>query len=174
MNIKTNSLSYHVFETELGWVACLGSDRGLSRVTLPQASKAAALEALEDIGKAALNPLPFKELEKQLKAYYRGQRTDLDFPLDFSEGTSFRQKVWAAIKTIPYGETRSYGWIAQQAGRPGGARTAGQAVGDNPLGVVVPCHRVIAADGSLGGFGKGARATDLKKKLLKLEKIDIK
>ena len=174
MHAMPSLLNYYVLKTALGWVAVLSSAKGLRRVTLPRASKAGALESLGDTGKAVYNPAAFVEIEKQLKDYYRGQRIEFGFILDFSEGTPFRQKVWAAIKMIPYGETRSYGWIAQQAGRPGGARAAGQAVGDNPLGVVVPCHRVIAADGSIGGFGKSARATDLKRQLLKLEKTEVK
>jgi len=164
---------YHVFETALGWVACLSSDKGLKRVTLPHGSRAGAMEALGDIKGAENNPAAFAELDKKLKAFYRGQKVEFDLPLDLSDGTPFRQKVWQAIKEIPYGETRSYAWVAQRAGRPGGARAAGQATGDNPLGVVVPCHRVIAADGTIGGFGGGHIAINLKRRLLQLEKVKI-
>jgi len=162
---------YHVFETALGWVAVLASKKGLRRVTLPQGSRVGAMESLGDIRGAVNDPAAFADLEKKLEAYYRGQKVTFAFPLDFSGSTPFRQKVWQAIKEIPYGETRSYGWVAQHAGRPGGTRAAGQATGDNPLSILVPCHRVIAADGSIGGFGGGRAAIDLKRRLLKLENV---
>jgi len=175
MNKQKQADSYrHVFKTRLGWVACLGSKNGLKRVTLPHISKESAVASLGYAPDAIAKPPFFNELEKKLQDYYSGKCVEFNFPLDLSDGTPFRQKVWQAIKTIPYGETRSYAWIAQQVGKPGAARAAGQAVGDNPLGVVVPCHRVVAADGSIGGFGKGLKATDLKRKLLKLEKAVIK
>lgn len=165
---------YDVFQTSLGWIGCLSSPKGLKRITLPQPSKLEALESLGDIRDAKLDAAFFIALESQLKSYCRGQPTNLDFQIDFSGATPFRQKVWQAIKLIPYGETRSYGWIAQQAGKPGAARAAGQAVGDNPVAIIVPCHRVIASDGSIGGFGKGVKATALKRQLLKIEKVTIK
>ncbi len=171
---KRGDMYSHVFKTKLGWVACLASKNGLKRVTLPHNSRENAIVSLGYAPDAIANPPAFNELEKKLQTYYSGKYVEFDFLLDLSEGTPFRQKVWEAIRLIPYGETRSYAWIAQKAGKPGGARAAGQAVGDNPLGVVIPCHRVIAADGSIGGFGKGAKATELKNKLLKLEKTNVK
>ena len=87
-------------------------------------------------------------------------------PLDL-EGTSFQKKVWGALRTIPYGETRSYGEIARQVGNPRAARAVGMANHENPVAIVVPCHRVIAGDGSLGGYAGGLKR---KSRILGLEK----
>jgi len=161
-------ISYHVFETRLGWVACLGSSKGLRKVSLPCESRESALQGLgKEAGGAEHSPQAFVAVEQELRKYYGGQKPDFSsVPLDFSEATPFRRKIWGAIQSVPYGETKSYAWIAKQAGKPGAARAAGQAVGDNPFAVVVPCHRVIASDGGLCGFGGGL---EMKRKLLALE-----
>src|SRR5882672_8280714 len=90
----------------------------------------------------------------QLTEYFAGERTDFDFPLA-PEGTGFQRKVWNALCHIPYGETISYGELARRIGQPTAARAVGLANGSNPLPIVVPCHRVIGADGSMTGFGGG-------------------
>ena len=90
--------------------------------------------------------------------------------LDLSSGTLFQQKVWRALQTIPRGETRSYAWVAKKIGKPKAARAVGAACGANPVPIIVPCHRVIAGDGSLGGFGGGPA---LKKRLLALEGVRL-
>ncbi len=91
----------------------------------------------------------------QLEEYFRGARTSFDLPVHFDGGTPFQQRVWSALRDIPYGETRSYGELARRIGKAPGARAVGAANGQNPIAVVVPCHRVIGADGSLTGFGGG-------------------
>jgi methylated-DNA-[protein]-cysteine S-methyltransferase len=96
----------------------------------------------------------FAEARKQLTEYFNGKRADFDFLLA-PEGTSFQRKVWNALCDIPYGETISYGELARRIGQPTAARAVGLANGSNPLPIVVPCHRVIGADGSLTGFGGG-------------------
>jgi methylated-DNA-[protein]-cysteine S-methyltransferase len=93
-------------------------------------------------------------LRTQLQEYFDGERTEFDLPLA-PEGTSFQRKVWNALCEIPYGKTMSYGELARHIGQPGAARAVGLANGSNPLPIVVPCHRVIGADGSLTGFGGG-------------------
>lgn len=164
----TDKLTRHVFETRLGWIACLASPSGLLKATLPSRSREVALEELgNEAPDAAWSPDAFGAVESELKKYFAGKRPDFsDVVLDLSDATPFRRMVWSAIQSIPYGETRSYAWIAQQAGKPGAARAAGQAVGSNPIAVIVPCHRVIGADGGLCGFGGGL---DMKRKLLSLE-----
>jgi methylated-DNA-[protein]-cysteine S-methyltransferase len=97
---------------------------------------------------------PFAEAIEQLDQYFAGERADFDLTLDMC-GTDFQKSVWNALLTIPYGETRSYGEIARQIGRPDRARAVGAANGSNPIAVIVPCHRVIGADGSLTGYGGG-------------------
>ncbi|MDT5331405.1 MAG: methylated-DNA-[protein]-cysteine S-methyltransferase [Mycobacterium sp.] len=108
----------------------------------------------------------FPDAVEQLDAYFAGDRTDFDLELALV-GTQFQRRVWAALQTIPYGETRSYGEIAQQIGSPGAFRAVGLANGHNPIGIIVPCHRVIGSNGSLTGYGGGL---DRKRALLELEK----
>ena len=103
---------------------------------------------------------------EQLNEYFTGKRKDFDLPLAPS-GTHFQQKVWAQLQKIPYGQTRSYKDIAQSVGSPKGFRAVGMANNKNPIAIVIPCHRVIGADGSLVGYGGGL---DMKQSLLDLEK----
>ena len=103
---------------------------------------------------------------RQLDEYFAGTRTTFDFPLRL-QGTAFQEKVWAALRDIPYGETRSYQQIAQAIGQPKACRAVGMANHRNPIYIVVPCHRVVGANGALTGYGGGL---DMKKALLALEK----
>ncbi|MBK9168153.1 MAG: methylated-DNA--[protein]-cysteine S-methyltransferase [Bryobacterales bacterium] len=105
------------------------------------------------------------EALRQLHAYFAGELHEFDLPLA-PEGTPFQRRVWEALRAIPYGETRSYGDIAKAIGAPKASRAVGAANGRNPIPVVVPCHRVIGADGSLTGFGGGLA---IKRTLLDLE-----
>ena len=107
------------------------------------------------------------ETQKQLNEYFAGKRQQFDLPLDF-EGTEFQQKVWQALLTIPFGQTRSYRDIAQQVGNVKAVRAVGAANGKNPISIIAPCHRVVGANGKLIGFAGGL---DNKEILLKLEKI---
>lgn len=102
---------------------------------------------------------------EQLEAFFAGERATFDLPLAAS-GTPFQQTVWRALLDIPYGETESYGALAARLGRPGAARAVGLANGRNPISIVVPCHRVVGASGSLTGYGGGLEA---KRALLGLE-----
>lgn len=108
---------------------------------------------------------PFKAAADQLDAYFAGELTRFDLPLA-PHGSEFRRRVWAALQEIPYGRTESYGELAGRIGSPGGARAVGLANGKNPIGIIIPCHRVVGADGSLTGYGGGL---DRKKQLLDLE-----
>lgn len=108
---------------------------------------------------------PFDEVRRQLDEYFTGRRTrfDVGFELD---GSPFQRQVWQALCDIPYGETISYGELARRVGRPGAARAVGAANGRNPVSIIVPCHRVIGANGTLTGYGWG---NDRKAWLLRLE-----
>jgi methylated-DNA-[protein]-cysteine S-methyltransferase len=108
---------------------------------------------------------PFAAAREQLEQYFAGERREFELPLAL-DGPAFHRRVWEALLTIPYGETRSYGEIATQVGDPGSARAVGFANGRNPVAIVVPCHRVIGADGSLTGYGGGLPR---KRQLLDLE-----
>lgn len=106
------------------------------------------------------------ETIKQLKEYKDGQRQFFDIPLDISTGTPFQQKVWQALRQIPYGQTISYAQLAKQVDSPKGFRAVAQANGRNPLSLIIPCHRVIASDGKLGGYTGGV---EIKQTLLDIE-----
>lgn len=106
------------------------------------------------------------EAQTQLGDYFAGRRTHFDLPLDLRSGTEFQQQVWRALLQIPSGTTCSYGALSAAIGKPGAVRAVGGAIGRNPLGIVVPCHRVIGANGALTGYTGGL---DHKVALLQLE-----
>lgn len=106
------------------------------------------------------------ELEEQLERYFKGECTFIDFPLDIC-GTVFQKSVWDIVRKIPYGEVRSYKWVAEQLCKPKHSRAVGRALASNPVVLVIPCHRVIRSDGSLGGYGG---MVWIKEELIKLEK----
>jgi methylated-DNA-[protein]-cysteine S-methyltransferase len=106
-----------------------------------------------------------RRVARELVEYLAGARREFDFPIDL-HGTPFEMEVWTALQNIPYGSTVTYGELATRLGRPGAARAVGSANGRNPIPIVVPCHRVIAAGGKLGGYGGGLT---LKRQLLDLE-----
>ncbi|WP_344395746.1 methylated-DNA--[protein]-cysteine S-methyltransferase [Streptomyces vastus] len=109
---------------------------------------------------------PFGETIDQLKAYFAGELKEFDLPLRL-DGTPFQRTVWEQLRRIPYGETRSYGELADALGNPKASRAVGLANGRNPVGIIVPCHRVVGANGSLTGYGGGL---DRKKRLLDFER----
>ena len=163
----SESLFYTIFDTSAGWMGILGSTHGLRQATLPQASEQEVRQLLGDYAKQAVwSPPFFQDLMERLRAYFSGYETTFPDKLDLSGATSFQRAVWEATRLIPYGETRSYAWIAGQIKKPGAFRAAGQALGRNPFPVIVPCHRVLASNGTLGGFTGGI---DAKKHLLNLE-----
>ena len=107
----------------------------------------------------------FGDVAEQLDAYFTGAGTEFDVEMNLI-GTEFQRRVWAALQTIPYGQTRSYGQIAEQIGAPGASRAVGLANGRNPVAIIVPCHRVIGSGGAMTGYGGGL---DRKRTLLDLE-----
>ncbi len=162
---------YDVFETALGWVGVIATNVGVSRVSLPEDSEAectSSLTATElNAVRDATSVLDIREL---LIEYFEGcNRGFEDVKVDIPYSSTFHQKAMTACRRIPYGETRTYRWLASRAGTPAGSRAAGQTMARNPVPVVVPCHRVVGSDGSLRGFGKGDTRLDLKRKLLDLE-----
>lgn len=106
------------------------------------------------------------EVRSALLAYFNGNQVQFVFPLDLEGYSNFQTSVWETAQSIPYGELRSYGWIADQIEKPNSARAVGQALGQNPLPIIIPCHRVVRADGTLGGFSGGLH---WKSKLIRLE-----
>lgn len=105
-------------------------------------------------------------LVDQMDAYFGGELQEFTLDVKFPDGTQFEQAVWRTLRDVPYGAARSYRWLAERIGRPRASRAVGQALGKNPLPIVLPCHRVIASDGSLGGYSCGVAIKEL---LLRLE-----
>jgi methylated-DNA-[protein]-cysteine S-methyltransferase len=151
----SQSGSFHV-KTSLGVFGVQYSGKGLCRIEFPGACTVAA-------GKV---PSQYQVFARQLQLYAQGKPVVWRVPLDFSSGTEFQRAVWNAMRNIPHGQTRSYGWLAERVKNPRAYRAVGSACGVNPLPVVVPCHRVVAGDGSLGGFSGGLNR---KRRLLALE-----
>jgi len=123
---------------------------------------------IDDLGIKTDESSLIEEIQKQLEKYFKNDLQKFDLPIIFNRGTLFQQEVWHALSSIPYGETRSYQEIANQIGRPKAIRAVGQACKRNPIGIVVPCHRVIGKDGSMRGYS-GPEHIDLKIKLLNHE-----
>ena len=138
-------------DSPVGVLKLVASDAGLAAI-LWENDDPARVWLGEPIGRDD-HPV-LLETERQLREYFDGRRKAFDLPLDFN-GTQFQRKVWAALLTIPYGETRSYGQIAEQIGRPDAVRAVGAANGKNPISIVAPCHRVIGSTGKLTGFAGG-------------------
>ena len=105
-------------------------------------------------------------IKKELKEYFEKGLEKFSLKIGFSKGTEFEKKVWLALKEIPYGETRTYKWLAEEIGNPNATRAVGQALSRNPLPIILPCHRVIESDGSIGGYSAGI---DIKRRLLDIE-----
>ena len=164
--------TYHdVIETRFGWMGLLRSEAGLMRTTLPQPSPDRCIPILgEEMAGSEHAPDRFAALAESLRRYFEGKKLSLvDEPLDLEGATPFHRQAWLACMSIPFGETRTYKWLATQAGKPKAPRAAGQSMARNRLPIVVPCHRVIAADGGLRGFGAEAKQLDLKQSLLAME-----
>ncbi len=159
-----------IFRTSWGWMGIVASPIGVARIVLPQASRARAERELGGTDGAPLQEANAQALlvqaQAQLMEFVAGKRQALDLPADLSAGTPFQRKVWRAARRIPYGRVRSYQWIAGRVGGDRYARAVGLALGANPVPILVPCHRVVAQDGSLGGFSCGLPA---KRRLLTLE-----
>lgn len=154
--------SYKMIDSPVGPLKLVATDRALAAILWPN----------DDPKRVRLGPLvdnpgnPFLiEAEQQLKTYFAGKLTQFTVPLDF-KGTEFQKSVWQALLTIPFGETRTYGEIARQIGKPTAFRAVGAANGKNPISIIAPCHRVVGSTGDLTGFAGGLAA---KKHLLAME-----
>jgi methylated-DNA-[protein]-cysteine S-methyltransferase len=164
-NRDVDKMFYSWYESAIGPLLLAGSDTALKVVSFASGKHARNVdpEWIEDDS-------AFREVRKQLKAYFAGKLTQFDLPLR-AEGTEFQLQVWNALTKIPYGETISYEQLAYRIGKPKAVRAVGAANGANPIPIVVPCHRVIGKDGGLTGFGGGL---PLKKRLLELESRQLR
>jgi methylated-DNA-[protein]-cysteine S-methyltransferase len=154
-------MHYRVIDSPIGSLTLVGEEDRLLEILLPRNRKAVPppAGAVPDAGE-------LDEAARQLGEYFAGRRRTFELRLDPPGGTEFQRTVWLALADIPYGETISYAELARRVGRPGAFRAVGAANGRNPLSIVLPCHRVIGADGTLVGFGGGLPA---KRFLLALE-----
>jgi methylated-DNA-[protein]-cysteine S-methyltransferase len=152
---------YDHLESPIGRIALVGDGRALTRIGLPDSRHPLSIE----IGWRR-DAAPFAEARRQFGEYFAGTRTGFDLELA-PRGSDFQCRVWAALCDIPYGVTISYAELARRIGNPKASRAVGLANGANPLAIIVPCHRVIGANGSLTGYGGGLPA---KQFLLELER----
>jgi len=155
-----------VTETRLGWAGVALSDRGIRHATLFHRTSAACVGELRAFGAVEGEDSRAGEVRGLLEGYAAGDEVSLDsFPVDLPECTDVQRETWLALREIPRGETRSYGWLARRVGSQS-PRAIGATVGANPIPLWLPCHRVVATDGSLHGFGGGLA---MKQELLEIE-----
>jgi len=154
-------MDYRIVVSPLGKILLAGDEEGLQLVNFQEGAK-----PMHPGGDWVQNETAFEQAAAQMAAYFDGRRQVFDLRLA-PEGTPFYRRVWEQLQAIPYGETITYGELARRVGKPNGARAVGLANGRNPLPVVIPCHRVVGADGSLTGYGGGL---EIKRALLELER----
>lgn len=166
---------FYLCDTKLGWIGLVLSPKGLRATTTPRRGRDEALREVSEMG--AIEPASEAEagdLPRRLKAFAEGERVDpstgseqgLAATIDWEGVSGFRRAVLEETLRIPAGETRTYGWLASRVGSPRAGRAVGRVMATNPLPIVIPCHRVVASDGSLHGYGGGL---DVKAALLRLE-----
>ena len=154
-------MRYSYLDTPIGRLLIAGDDDAVRRIDFPKNGKAGRPEASwEESARGAVGAAM-----RQLREYFAGRRSEFELPLA-PEGTEFQRTVWNRLREIPYGETISYGELAKRVGNPKASRAVGAANGQNPIPIVIPCHRVIGANGKLTGFGGGL---PVKEALLALE-----
>jgi methylated-DNA-[protein]-cysteine S-methyltransferase len=143
-------MNYSYYDSPIGPLLVAGDEQAVTQISFPKDGRAVRPEA--HWTESAKGPVG--EAIRQLREYFAGRRREFDLPLA-PKGTEFQKSVWRRLQEIPYGESISYGELAKRAGNPKASRAVGAANGKNPLPIVVPCHRVIGANGKLVGFGGG-------------------
>ncbi|MDD5401764.1 MAG: methylated-DNA--[protein]-cysteine S-methyltransferase [Dehalococcoidales bacterium] len=159
-------LAYSILNTSRGWVGVMASPFGIRKLALPRETPEQALFALGNLNGATIDECHFASLEKKLQAYFNGEKVTFDEITDLAEYSPFMQSVWRVTRQVGYGQTASYRDIASKTVSPRSFRAVGTALKHNPVPIIVPCHRIIGADGRIGGFNGGVA---LKKELLLLE-----
>jgi len=169
-------MNYTLVKTRLGWCALAGEGKSIKRVILPEPSKEIARKIiLSEYPLSQESDSGLEQAKKALIGYFEGKTKRFDFTFDLSGYTEFEKDVYAALRKIPYGKVTSYGKLARAAGIPRGARAVGNVMAKNKLPLLIPCHRVIKSDGSLGFFSirRKNEGTLLKKQLLELEATNV-
>jgi methylated-DNA-[protein]-cysteine S-methyltransferase len=149
------SVFYDIFESPVGSIYLIFSGKSLAGISFKK-----PLQIAFKKGATA------KSFIKELEDYFQGVDNGFSQKIKFLKGTDFEKKVWSCLKNIPFGETRTYKWIAEKIGSPLATRAVGQALSRNPIPIVLPCHRIIESDGSVGGYSSGI---SIKRRLLELE-----
>jgi len=166
-----------LLKTPFGWCGLALHKTIVTKIVLPAHNKQLVLQRLNNHGNASKNNSKqtpaLTNLLKDLKRYFNGEKVDFNdrarYISALIHSSNFERAVYKTLMAIPYGRVRSYQWVAQKTGRPKASRAVGNALAKNPLPIIIPCHRVIKSDGSLGGFS-AVGGNKLKEKLLKLEK----
>jgi methylated-DNA-[protein]-cysteine S-methyltransferase len=148
------------YKSPAGNILCLFDGQFLTEVSIKRNPLSRMHDKMDSSSPAAA------DFFQELDAYFKGDLKKFRQKIKFVRGTAFEQNVWLALKGIPYGEMRSYKWLAERIGKPKALRAVGQALKKNPLPIILPCHRIVASDGSLGGFSCGV---DIKEWLLRHE-----
>lgn len=180
-------ISFIVFQIKYGWIALSSTHRGLCSLILPESNdKLAKQKIISELNRRYGENIEFEKInnvnqcycdskaqyflnkaKEELARYFNGKEVIFSVPVDLERYTQFQKSVWKAVCKIPYGHTCSYGYIAQCIDKPFAFRSVGQALKRNPVPIIIPCHRVISSDGSIGGFSGGTRWKEI---LLSLEK----
>lgn len=150
----SSDLFYDTFESPLGTLYLIVAGKVLREIDFRQPA---------DIPR---KDVASRLLKKELREYFEHGKDEFTQQIDPANGTEFEKNVWFALREIPFGETRTYKWLAEKIGKPNASRAIGQALGKNPLPIILPCHRIIESDGSLGGYSGGI---DIKRRLLEME-----
>ena len=151
---KGNESYYDTFESPLGTLSLVFTGKVLIGIAFKRHT--------EVIRKGEAPSL----IRKELREYFEKGRQAFTQKIDFAKSTGFDRNVWLALKEVPYGETRTYKWLAEKLGNPAASRAVGQALSRNPIPILLPCHRIIESDGSIGGYSAGS---DIKRRLLEIE-----
>jgi methylated-DNA-[protein]-cysteine S-methyltransferase len=173
---QTRPASYALFETAIGWIGILWSDLGLTGLQLPERDRAATVRRLRAKRADAVETDPPKAIVpviEALKRYAGGEAIDFsDVPVDLRGVDTFCRAIYEAARKLGYGETSTYGQLAARAGHAGLAHETGQALGRNPVAIIIPCHRIVAAGGKIGGFSAHGGA-GAKERLLAMEGVRV-
>jgi methylated-DNA-[protein]-cysteine S-methyltransferase len=162
---------FAVYESSIGYIIIVTRDGKVISLDVRDGGMYEARKMVSSLYPDATESMaPFKTIRTLLDRYLQGRKVNFDIDLDISHLGAFSQKVLNELRKIPHGETRSYGWLAKRVGKAGAARAVGQALKRNPIPIIIPCHRVIRDDGTIGGFSMGV---DIKERLLALEGVDL-
>ncbi|MBA4416793.1 MAG: methylated-DNA--[protein]-cysteine S-methyltransferase [Syntrophus sp. (in: bacteria)] len=171
-NVNVDRIEYSIRDTSLGNLVLVARNAQLITLDITKQTEYEIKKGLQArYAEASESDKPFRVICLLLDRYLKGEQVDFNVDVDISQEGKFTQRVLEELRKIPYGQTRSYGWLAKKLGYTNAARAVGQALGRNPIPIVIPCHRVIREDGSIGGFSMGIQ---IKERLLALEGVNVK